>query len=181
MLLSSPVRRAVLTAHIIASVGLLGDCAAVVAVNVRAATTGDPQLAAASYELLEMFSVLFGIPLSLATLATGVVLGLGGKWGVLRHGWVMAKLPIIVSVILAGAFVIGPSVAAMQEGGAEREGLLIAAGAWDVAVLALATGLSVFKPGGRRRRGRRAPRPRRGSARRASSGCGSRGGPRSSR
>jgi hypothetical protein len=41
--LSPRVRRAVLTAHIVASVGLLGDVAAVLAVNIRAATTlGQP-------------------------------------------------------------------------------------------------------------------------------------------
>jgi hypothetical protein len=39
--LSPRVRRAVLTAHIIASVGLLGDVAAVLAVNLRAATSAD--------------------------------------------------------------------------------------------------------------------------------------------
>jgi hypothetical protein len=41
-------RRAVLTAHIIASVGLLGDSAAYLAVAIRAAATDDPALARAS-------------------------------------------------------------------------------------------------------------------------------------
>ena len=58
-------RRAVLTLHIVAGVGLLGDVAVILAINVRAATTEDQQLAAAAYELLTMFPVLFGIPLSL--------------------------------------------------------------------------------------------------------------------
>ena len=61
-------RRAVLTAHIIAGVGLLGDVGAVLAVNLRAASTGDAALASASYELLGMFTVLFGIPLSFIAL-----------------------------------------------------------------------------------------------------------------
>ena len=77
-------RRALLTLHIIAGVGLLGDTAAVLAVNVRAATTDDPALAAASYELLGMFSLLFGIPLSLLSLGSGVLLGWSSKWGVMR-------------------------------------------------------------------------------------------------
>ena len=83
--LSPRARRAVLTAHIVASVGLLGDVAAVLAVNIRAATTSDPALAHSSYELLQMFSAVFGIPLSFTALITGVTLGLGTKWGVFRH------------------------------------------------------------------------------------------------
>ena len=147
------MRRAVLTVHIIASVGLLGDCAAVLAINVRAAATGDPALAAASYDLLAMFSVVFGIPLSFTALGTGLVLGLGTKWGVLRHRWVTAKLVLLVTVILAGALVLGPATAAMRDGASSgNQTLLILASAYDVLVLALATALSVFKPGRRRDR-----------------------------
>ena len=73
----SRVRRSVLTVHIIAAFGLLGDSAGFLAVAVRAATTDDPALAAASYELLAMFSIVFGIPLSMITLVTGLALGLG--------------------------------------------------------------------------------------------------------
>ena len=83
--MSPSVRRTVLMVHIIASVGLLGDSAGFLAVAVRAATTDDPALAASSYELLQMFSIVFGIPLSLLSLATGLALGFGTKWGVLRH------------------------------------------------------------------------------------------------
>ena len=148
--MSPSVRRTVLTVHIIASVGLLGDSAGFLAVAVRAATTDDPALAASAYELLEMFSVVFGIPLSLISLATGLALGFGTKWGVLRHWWVTAKLLVILSVILVGAFVIGPSLALMRDGTGGRETVLVIASAYDVLALAVATGLSVFKPGGRR-------------------------------
>jgi Predicted integral membrane protein (DUF2269) len=151
-MLKPRTRRTVLTAHIIASVGLLGDCAAIVAINIRAATTADPELAASAYELLTMFSLLFGIPLSLTSLLTGVVLGRGTKWGVFRHPWVIAKLVAILSVIVVGALVIGPETEAMVAGRGGSEAVLIGASAYDVLVLALATGLSVFKPGRARRR-----------------------------
>jgi hypothetical protein len=150
--LSPSVRRAVLTAHIIASVGLLGDCAALLALTVRAAATSDPELAASSYELMSMFSMAFGIPLSFTSLGTGLALGLGTKWGVLRYRWVTAKLLLIVSVILVGALVIGPSEAAMIDGRGGRELVLTLAAGYDVLALCLATGLSVYKP---RRRARR--------------------------
>jgi uncharacterized membrane protein len=150
--LSPGARRAVVCVHIVASVGLLGDCAALLATSVRAATTDDPALAAASYELMSLFSMVFGIPLSFASLATGLALGLGTKWGVLRYAWVTAKLLLILSVILVGALVIGPAEAAMVDGRGGRELLLPLAAAYDVVVLCAATGLSVYKP---RRRARR--------------------------
>jgi len=162
--MSPSVRRSVLTAHIVASVGLLGDSAGFLAVAVRAATTDDPALAASSYELLEMFSIVFGIPLSMISLATGLALGFGTKWGVLRHRWVTAKLLLVLSVILVGAFVIGPSLSLMQDGSGGRETTLIIAPAYQVTALMLATGLSVFKPGGRRSRARSRSRSRRAPA-----------------
>jgi uncharacterized membrane protein len=157
--LSPALRRAVLTVHIVASVGLLGDCAAIVALNVRAATTDDPALAASAYELLTMFPGLFGIPLSLASLISGLVLGLGSKWGVLRHRWVTAKLILILSVILVGALVLGPQTAALAEGRDGSKTALIAGSGYDVVALCLAAWLSVYKPGrARDRRGARRSR-----------------------
>jgi hypothetical protein len=150
--LSPRARRAVLTVHIVVSVGLLGDCAALLAASIRAATTEDPALAAAAYELMSLFSMVFGIPLSLASLATGLVLGLGTKWGVLRFAWVTAKLLLILSVILVGALIIGPSEAAMVEGEGGRELVIPLAAGYDVIALCAATGLSVYKPRRRTRR-----------------------------
>ena len=153
MTLSPRIRRSVLTLHIVASVGLLGDVAAVLAVNLRAAATADPAFATTAYDLLGMFSLVFGIPLSLVSLATGVILGLGTKWGVVRHVWVAAKLALLLSVILVGALVIGPATEAMHDGEGGRETVLIGAAAWDVLALTLATTLSVFKPRGTLRSG----------------------------
>lgn len=147
--LSPSARRTVLTAHIVASVGLLGDTAGFLAVAVRGATTRDGELARASWELLQMFSVLFGIPLSFAALITGITLGLGTKWGVLRYPWVTAKLLLIVSVILVGSFVLGPAVEELRRGADGAESRVIAGAAYDVLALSVATGLSVFKPGRR--------------------------------
>ena len=154
MRLRPTARRWVLTAHVVSGVGLLGSVAGVLAINVRAATTGDADLAAASYDLLAMFTVLFGIPLSLTALASGVLLGLASKWGVVRHGWVAIKLVLLLGVILVGALVLGPGTDAMRNGDGGAETRLIAGSAYDVIALLGATGLSVFKP--RRRRSRRA-------------------------
>lgn len=141
-------RRLVLTTHIIVSVGLLGDSAGYLAVAVRAASTSDPALARASYQTLEMFAFVFGIPLSFLALGTGLILGLGSKWGVLRYPWVVTKLLLIVSVIAVGALVLSGGMTAMIEGPGGAEVRLIAGAAWDVIALIVATVLGVYKPGG---------------------------------
>ena len=96
-----------------------------------------------------MFSLVFGIPLSFGVLLTGLALGLGTRWGVFRYPWVVAKLALIVSVILVGAFVIGPGSNELVDG-TDTTGRLIAGATYDVMALTIATSLSVFKPGLRR-------------------------------
>jgi hypothetical protein len=144
--LSPRARKAVLTVHIIASVALLGDVACFCVLAVVGATTDDPQLAASTWTLLETFSLVFGIPLSFTSLGSGLLLGWGTRWGVVRHRWVTTKLVLNVSVILVGALVLGPSTAVMQTGAGGRETTLIVASGYDVLALSLAVGLSVFRP-----------------------------------
>jgi hypothetical protein len=142
-------RNALLTAHIAISVGLLGDSAGFLAVAIRLSSLDDPAAQAELLHVLNLFGMLFGIPLSIGAIVTGVVLGLGTKWGVFRYPWVVAKLLLIVSVMAVGATIIGPAEKAMLEGQAEAAFRLIAAASYDVLALLFATGLSVFKPGQR--------------------------------
>jgi len=148
--LSRTARKWWLTAHIVVSVGLLGDSAGFLAVATRGVTSTDAGFTDASWQLLEMFAFTFGIPLSVAALITGLVLGWSSKWGVLRYPWVITKLLLIFSVMLVGTFVL-PGLAALREGGPGLETRLIVGAAWDVVALTVATGLAVFKPGGIRR------------------------------
>jgi hypothetical protein len=94
-----------------------------------------------------MFSLVFGIPLSLGAILSGLALGLGSKWGVFRYPWVTAKLALIVSVMIVGGLVIGPAQDVMLAGTRNTSQQLIAAASYDVLTLSLATGLSIFKPG----------------------------------
>ena len=151
--LAANARRAILCLHIVASVGLLGEVSGFLLVAIQAAGTEDPAFAATSYDLLATFSLIFGIPLSLMALISGVILGRRSKWGIFRYPWVTIKLGLIASVIVVGALLLGPTVDQLRNGDG-NETLVIAGAAWDVFALTLATGLSVYKPG-RRRPGRR--------------------------
>ena len=96
------VRNGLLTAHIVFSVGLLGDAAGFLTVAIRTSTLDDPTLAHDSVKTLNMFSLVFGIPLSFAALLTGVALGIGTRWGVFRYPWVTIKLVLVITVLLVG-------------------------------------------------------------------------------
>ena len=126
------------------------------AVAVRTSTLDDPALVHDSVKTLNMFSLVFGIPLSFAALLTGLALGLGTRWGVFRYPWTVIKLVLIVTVILVGAFVITPASDQMLDREGDRTGRLIAAAGYDVFALIAATSLAVYKPGlhFRRRRAR---------------------------
>src|SRR5262245_61444003 len=95
--LSPTSLKALLTLHIIVSVGLLGDSAGYLAVAIHGSRATDPVTAKASYEILRMFAFVFGIPLSFAALITGILLGLATRWGVFRYAWVTTKLLLIAS------------------------------------------------------------------------------------
>jgi uncharacterized membrane protein SirB2 len=146
----SRVRRntvlAILTTHIALSVGLLGDSAGFLAVAIRRALSDDQAFRDAALQLLSMFALMFGIPLSFLALLTGITLTLVTKWSLFRYPWPIAKLCLIVSVILVGAFVLRPVLTGSIQAGDSQ---LIAGAAWDVAALAVAVGLAVFKPGHR--------------------------------
>lgn len=141
-------RRTLLVVHILASVGLLGAVASGVLIAVAAATgevDGD------AYEILGLQSAVFGIPFSFASLLSGIALGRATKWGVVRYRWTAAKLALQLLVILNGALVLGPTVAARLDGDSSAWFLVYAEGA-TVAMLVAAVVLSVLKPWGRLRR-----------------------------
>jgi len=141
-------RRPLLVVHIVASVGLMGAVASSVLVAIAAASGKVGPHAA--YELISLQAAVFGIPLSFASLLTGVALGRVTKWGVLAYRWTTAKLALQLLVILNGAFVLGPTVSARLDGEGSGWGLVVAESV-SVAMLLAAIVLSVFKPWGRRR------------------------------
>lgn len=139
--------KALLAAHIAVSVGLLGDSAGFLAVALRWAGSEDPAFRAIAEDVLGMFALTFGIPLSLLALATGVALSRATRWRIHRHGWVAAKLGLILSVILVGATAMSPL---LRTGARPDEAALLLGASWDVLALTAAVGLAVFKPARRR-------------------------------
>jgi hypothetical protein len=86
------VRRLALVAHVGCSVGWLGAVLTSVVIAVAGATEQDGTVTRAAYLILEVIGWYALIPLSVASLVTGLIQSLGTSWGLFRHYWVVVKL-----------------------------------------------------------------------------------------
>lgn len=157
-------RKLALTAHVTSSVGWLGAVATFLALAVVGLTSDDSQMAGSAYMAMEVTGWYVIVPLCLASLLTGVVSALGTTWGLLRYYWVTVKLVITVLATVALLVHMQPvgHIADVAAGaawsGAELHGLrtqLVIQSAAALVALLVATVLSVYKPQGRTRYGRR--------------------------
>jgi hypothetical protein len=152
--LSRRPRLVVLIAHVLASVGWFGVAVLVAFLLVTADVTGDAALARALYRTVET-SVWLSVPLGLAAAATGVVLGLGTKWGLVRYWWVAIKEVIVVPVVVTDLLLVAPGAHDAAHG--QLTGRILDPAIAHCVVLAVATVISLSKPFGRTPRGRRRP------------------------
>lgn len=174
MAIKPRLRKLVLTAHVVSSVGWIGAVAVFLALGILGLTTRDAQLVRAVYLAMEPAGWSVLVPLSFASLLTGLVQSLGTKWGLFRHYWVVVKLVINVvasTVLLLYMQTLGylASVAAeITLSGGDLAGLrspspLIHAGVGMVLLLVAVT-LSVYKPRGMTRYGQRKQRENRAAS-----------------
>ncbi len=94
--MSPRLRKAVLTAHVVSSVGWLGAVVAYIALDVAASTSTDADLARAAYLAMEVTAVSAIVPLAITSVLVGVVNALGTPWGLFKHYWVLVKLLLTV-------------------------------------------------------------------------------------
>ncbi len=158
--LRRPARTALLTLHVIVSVGWNGVAFAQLALASTAAA--DANLRHATYELMHVIDRTLDIPLALLTLITGIVMSVGTKWGLLRHWWIVAKLTITVVAVISGGAVVRTLIVSADHAtrGAtttaptQTFALIVCACAMNVLFIT-ATVLSTAKPWGRTPRGNR--------------------------
>ena len=152
------------------SVGWLGAVAAFLALAVAAVVSDEPATVRALYIAMDVLGTFLLVPLSLASLASGLVQSLGTPWGLFRHWWVIAKLAISV-VATSILLLYTPTLrlladAAASPSLADDQGLLpnaspVLHSAGAVVVLLVAAALSVHKPKGLTRHGWRKQQERR--------------------
>ena len=82
MLTSRPrLRKTALTAHVVASVGWLGAVIAFLALSVLGLASNDPEVVRSAYITMEAAGWWVLVPLSVASLVTGLIQALGTRWG----------------------------------------------------------------------------------------------------
>ena len=164
------VRKFALTAHVTASVGWLGAVAAFLALAIAGLTSEDPQRVRAAYLSMELTGWYVIVPLSLASLVTGLIQSLGTVWGLFRHYWIVIKL--LINVFASVLLLVHMSPTTYLAGVAAAAALsatdyqrlrvqLVADAGAAVVILLVATVLSVYKPRGLTAYGRRKQREER--------------------
>ena len=158
------LRKFALTAHVTSSVGWLGAVAGFLAPAVAGLTSQDAQMVRAAYLAMDLTTWFVIVPLSLASLLTGLVQSLGTTWGLFRHYWVLAKLLLTILATVALLLHTQPisymasaaSVTTLSSADLRglRIQLVVDAGA-ALLVLLVATTLAVYKPPGMTPYGRR--------------------------
>ncbi|MEV6877212.1 hypothetical protein [Amycolatopsis sp. NPDC051128] len=149
--LRTRARKTYLVAHIVSAGAWIGIDAVLGVLVCTALISSDPATISTSLRALELFAVWPMLVAALLTLATGVVLGLGTRYGLVRYRWVAVKLAVNVLMALLILFVLRPGITEAADGTGDPRGLLypviVAPG-----LLLFASVLSVFKPWGRVRK-----------------------------
>ena len=164
MTMSPGVRRFALTGHVTTSVGWLGAVGGFLVLAVSGLTNHDPQTVRGAYQAMELLGWCLIVPLSLASLLSGVIQALGTPWGLLRHYWVLIKLlitPVATLVLLVHMQPIhhvaqlARDTLMSQADLSEMRAQIVVDAAAGALVLLVTTALSVYKPRGLTRYGRR--------------------------
>lgn len=102
-MMSPDVRKLALIVHVTASVGWVGALAVFLAHALVSLSSEDSQIVRAADLAMGVAAWYVILPLSAASLMTGLVQALGTPWGLLRHYWVLTKLLLTVfaSAVLA--------------------------------------------------------------------------------
>ncbi|MEV5151308.1 DUF2269 domain-containing protein [Streptomyces werraensis] len=160
MKLDRPARRAFLAVHVVASAGWLGLSVGLLALGLAADTTGSPATVEAAVRSMQLFADRLLLPIALLTLGSGLVLALGTPWGLARHRWVWTKFWLTLATTAATALALRPgvheAVAAVSAGQALPDGEDVLMGpVVSLSAYVFMTVISVLKPWGLTRRGRR--------------------------
>ncbi|SER53810.1 DUF2269 domain-containing protein [Streptomyces qinglanensis] len=167
--LSRRARRGTLALHVCSSAGWLGMTLCLLALGLTAALTGSGPAAEASYRSMKVFADWLLAPLALLTLASGVLLSVGTRWGLARYWWVWIKFWLTLAAILASVLLfrtrIDSTVADVAAGRPILPYELVIPPLVSLGAYTFMTVISMLKPWGRTKRGRRsAPVSRRRSA-----------------
>ena len=157
MTLTPSLRKLALTAHVSTSVGWVGALAVFLAHAVASVISRDDQMVRAASIAMGLTAWFVILPLSFATVITGIVQALGTAWGLFRHYWIVFKLlltavaTIVLLLKLAPISTLADAAAQARFSSGDLLGLrtsfTVHAAGGLVVLLAAAT-LAIYKPQG---------------------------------
>lgn len=156
-------RKLLLTVHVATTVGWLGGVSVVLALAVIGLVDQDAATARGAYLVMDPVGRWVLVPFAFASLATGVLQGLGTPWGLFRYYWVLIKLVLTtgataVLVLYLRTFdaMAGRAADLGADLGTVRNPSPVVHSVLAVLVLCLSTALATYKPRGRLGAARRA-------------------------
>jgi hypothetical protein len=171
MIFPAGLRKAFLTAHVIASVGWIGAVLAFLGLSIVGLASADEQVVRGVYRVMEPVARIVLIPLAFAALLTGIVQSLGTKWGLFQHYWVIFKLLItvfatFVLLMYMGTFRYMSGIAGDPAANLDivRNFSPVLHSVLALFILVVATVLAIFKPQGLTPYGQRKHRTERKAA-----------------
>lgn len=154
--LSKNQRKGWLVLHIVTAGAWIGMDVVMGVLVFTAMWTSDPQTAALCYQVLELFAVWPMLISGVLCLISGVALGLGTKYGVVRYWWVAVKLVLNVVLCVLVLFSLRSGVQEAAEYGRTMTGTapgdMVFPPIVSTVSLLFATVISVFKPWGKVRK-----------------------------
>jgi hypothetical protein len=153
--------RATLITHIVSGGAWIGIDVIVAVLVLTGWFAGDVQVRSLAYRSLATFVVWPMLGSGLVCLATGLILGLITRWGLLRYWWVVVKLALNLVLCTLIVVVLQPGMDQIDAYGRElltgnpdsaAVSTLFFPPAVSLSTLTLATILAVVKPWGRIRR-----------------------------
>lgn len=172
MMMASRVRKITLTLHVATSVGWFGAVMVFLVLAIAGLNSQDEQMVRAAYLTMDLTGWYVIVPLSFASLVTGIAQSLGTEWGLLRHYWILIKLiitliaTILLLVHMQPISYIASVASETTLPSTDLRGLriqLIADASVALVALLVATTMSVLKPQGMTRYGRRKQQARKTS------------------
>lgn len=158
-------RKLALVVHVVSSLGWLGITMVNTVLTFTSVFTDDPQRQHAAILMMDQVGGYLLLPVSLTALVSGIVLGVGTKWGLVRYKWVAIKL---VLTLIAAGLTLFSLLPGIRELAAAAESTMDGAfvemgrrvdGFYPIIVsttmYVTMTVLSVYKPGGKTAYGRR--------------------------
>jgi hypothetical protein len=151
-MLTSQLRRIVLTVHVLATVGLFGADLVLLTLGISGASGSDPRTVYPAAHLVGAWVVA---PLATIALVSGLTLGTFTRWGLVKHWWIAIKLAITAVLTTLVYLVLLPKLGSVA-GAAHSSSaglvetsdrtLLAIIPAAGSALLALNVVLAIYKP-----------------------------------